>query len=81
MLELFPEGFEERDVADGVELAAYTDDRGEERLWSAFGGRASTDVEEGWEDALARLPPAGADRAALGRAAVGAARRGARSRS
>ena len=50
MLELFPEGFEERDSVDGVELAAYTDDRGEERLWSAFGGTRSTDVEEGWED-------------------------------
>lgn len=50
MLELFPEGFEERDGSDGVELAAYTDDHGEERLWSAFGGARSTDVEEGWED-------------------------------
>jgi ribosomal protein L11 methyltransferase len=50
MLELFPEGFEERDSADGIELAAYTDDSGEERLWSAFGGTRSTDVEEGWED-------------------------------
>ena len=50
MLELFPEGFEERESADGVELAAYTDDRGEERLWSAFGGARSTEVEEGWED-------------------------------
>ena len=50
MLELFPEGFEERDGSDGVELAAYTDAHGEERLWSAFGGTRSTDVEEGWED-------------------------------
>ena len=50
MLELFPGGFEERDSPDGVELAAYTDDRGEERLWSAFGGARATDVEEGWED-------------------------------
>ena len=50
MLELFPEGFEESDGADGVELAAYTDAAGEERLWSAFGGARSTDVEEGWED-------------------------------
>jgi ribosomal protein L11 methyltransferase len=50
MLELFPEGFEERDTPDGTELAAYTDDRGEERLWSAFGGTRSTDVEEGWEE-------------------------------
>ena len=50
MLELFPEGFEERDSPGGVELAAYTDDHGEERLWSAFGGARSTEVEEGWED-------------------------------
>jgi ribosomal protein L11 methyltransferase len=50
MLELFPEGFEERDSPDGIELAAYTDDHGEERLWSAFGGTRSTEVEEGWED-------------------------------
>ena len=50
MLELFPEGFEERDSPDGVELAAYTDAGGEERLWSAFGGARSTEVEEGWED-------------------------------
>jgi ribosomal protein L11 methyltransferase len=50
MLELFPEGFEERDSPDGIELAAYTDAHGEERLWSAFGGTRSTDVEEGWED-------------------------------
>jgi ribosomal protein L11 methyltransferase len=50
MLELFPEGFEERDSPDGIELAAYTDARGEERLWSAFGGTRSTDVDEGWEE-------------------------------
>src|SRR5262245_49172851 len=50
MLELFPEGFEERDSPDGIELAAYTDARGEEGLWSAFGGTRSTDVEEGWEE-------------------------------
>jgi len=50
MLELFPEGFEERDGADGVELAAYTDDSGEERLWSAFGGVHTSEVEDGWEE-------------------------------
>jgi ribosomal protein L11 methyltransferase len=50
MLELFPEGFEERETDDGVELIAYTDAGGEERLWSAFGGARSSDVEEGWED-------------------------------
>jgi ribosomal protein L11 methyltransferase len=50
MLELFPEGFEEADGPDGVELAAYTDAAGEERLWKAFGGATGTDVEAGWED-------------------------------
>jgi ribosomal protein L11 methyltransferase len=50
MIELFPEGFEELDRDGGVELAAYTDPAGEERLWSAFGGVRSDAVEEGWED-------------------------------
>jgi ribosomal protein L11 methyltransferase len=50
MLELFPQGFEESEGADGVELAAYTDAAGEERLWAAFGGARSAEVEEDWED-------------------------------
>ncbi len=50
MLELFPEGFEEVEHDGGIELVAYTDAGGEERLWSAFGGARATDVEEGWED-------------------------------
>jgi ribosomal protein L11 methyltransferase len=50
MLELFPEGFEEQSGANGIELAAYTDSAGEERLWSAFGGVRSTEIEEDWED-------------------------------
>jgi ribosomal protein L11 methyltransferase len=50
MLELFPEGFEEVDGPDGVELAAYTDAAGEERLWKTFGGASGADVEAGWED-------------------------------
>ena len=50
MLELFPEGFEEAELAGSVELAAYTDPGGEERLWSAFGGARATEVEEGWEE-------------------------------
>src|SRR5947208_2077074 len=48
MIELFPEGFEERDLADGVELVAYTDAGGEERLWAAFGTVSSDRVENGW---------------------------------
>jgi ribosomal protein L11 methyltransferase len=50
MLELFPGGFEELDHVDGVELVAYTDDAGEERLWAAFGEVASEDIGSGWEE-------------------------------
>jgi len=51
MIELFPEGFEEIDHPGGVELVAYTDPSGEERLWHAFGGTAmAQDVANGWED-------------------------------
>jgi ribosomal protein L11 methyltransferase len=54
MLELFPEGFEEVEHLDGIELIAYTDSGGEERLWHAFGrARAeevTTDWRERWKD-------------------------------
>ena len=50
MLELFPEGFEELDRPDGVELVAYTDASGEERLWAAFGRVDGQDVAAGWEE-------------------------------
>ena len=50
MLELFPEGFEEIHGNGGLELAAYTNAAGEERIWQAFGGAAVTDVEEDWAD-------------------------------
>jgi ribosomal protein L11 methyltransferase len=49
MIELFPEGFEERDAHDGVELAVYTDAGGEERLWAAFGTVSSEAVQQDWE--------------------------------
>jgi ribosomal protein L11 methyltransferase len=55
MLELFPEGFQEVERVDGVELVAYTDAAGEEELWQAFGGVASSDMEEGWEDGWRRF--------------------------
>jgi ribosomal protein L11 methyltransferase len=50
MIELFPEGFEEVELKNGVELAAYTDSAGEERLWHFFGTGQGADVEAGWED-------------------------------
>ena len=50
MLELFPEGFEEIESAGGLELAAYTNAAGEERIWQAFGGAAGSDVDENWLD-------------------------------
>jgi ribosomal protein L11 methyltransferase len=49
MIDLFPQGFEEVEHGDGVELVAYTDSRGEERLWQAFGQVSAAAVEEGWE--------------------------------
>ncbi len=55
MLELFPEGFEEIDDGGSVELAAYTGDAGEERLWQAFGGTRSVEVEEDWEERWKRF--------------------------
>jgi ribosomal protein L11 methyltransferase len=56
MLELFPGGFEERDGGDGdVELVAYTDGSGEERLWQAFGGARGEDVARDWEDRWRRF--------------------------
>jgi ribosomal protein L11 methyltransferase len=51
MIDLFPDGFEEIEHTDGVELVAYTDASGEERLWHAFGAARGTEVPDGWEDA------------------------------
>jgi len=50
MLELFPQGFEEIESAGGLEIAAYTNAAGEERIWQAFGGAAATNVAEDWSD-------------------------------
>lgn len=55
MIKLFPEGFEETEGDGGVELAAYTGEDGEERLWHAFGGARSTTVEDGWEERWKRF--------------------------
>ncbi len=50
MIELFPQGFEEVDRPQGVELAAYTDAAGEERMWAFFGGARGADVDGDWAD-------------------------------
>jgi ribosomal protein L11 methyltransferase len=50
MLDLFPDGFEEVDAADGIEFVAYTDPGGEERVWRAFGAAIGVDVAPGWEE-------------------------------
>jgi ribosomal protein L11 methyltransferase len=50
MLELFPEGFEEREAGGDVELVAYTNAGGEERISLAFGGAQTADVEVGWDE-------------------------------
>jgi ribosomal protein L11 methyltransferase len=50
MLELFPHGFEEVDSDDGIELVAYTDPGGEERMWHAFGGARGENVAADWRD-------------------------------
>jgi ribosomal protein L11 methyltransferase len=50
MLELFPTGFEEVDSSEGVELIAYTDSAGEERLWHSFGGARGEDIAADWRD-------------------------------
>jgi ribosomal protein L11 methyltransferase len=56
MLELFPQGFEERALADELELAAYTDAAGEVRAAASFGGDVSSEtVAPGWEDGWRRF--------------------------
>jgi ribosomal protein L11 methyltransferase len=50
MIELFPEGFEEAEQNGDVELAAYTDAGGEERLRHVFEGATTAKVPEDWEE-------------------------------
>jgi len=50
MVELFPQGFEEIERPDGLELVAYTDSGGEERLWHVFGRARGEDLGDGWEE-------------------------------
>ena len=51
MLELVPDGFEERDDGGVVELAAYVPEREVEAILAAFPGATAEAVEDGWEDA------------------------------
>lgn len=55
MLDLFPEGFEECDLPDGMELAAYTNSGGEERLRLAFGAADAEEVAEDWQEGWRRF--------------------------
>jgi ribosomal protein L11 methyltransferase len=50
MLPLAPTGFEEVELGGTLELAAYTDAEGAERIATAFGSVSSTAVEPGWEE-------------------------------
>ena len=59
-----------------LELAAYTNAAGEERIWQAFGGAAVVRRRGGLGGPLAPVPQAGPRRLALDRPAVGGARRG-----
>jgi ribosomal protein L11 methyltransferase len=55
MLELFPEGFVEERRADSVELAAFTDTAGADRLRDVFGRVETEPVAPGWEDEWKRF--------------------------
>jgi ribosomal protein L11 methyltransferase len=50
MLELAPEGFEERDRGAEIELAAYTDAHGGSRIARAFGAAREDDVSTDWAE-------------------------------
>jgi ribosomal protein L11 methyltransferase len=51
MLVLFPEGFEERETAAGIELAGYAEPGREQAVRAAFPAAEAADVAPGWEDA------------------------------
>ena len=55
MLELFPEGYAEARDGDSIELAAFTDEAGVDRLQSRFGHVRVDPVPEGWEDEWKRF--------------------------
>ena len=51
MIDLFPEGFEERDEGAGVELTAYTDRPDAVARLEPLGSVRESPVAQGWEDA------------------------------
>jgi ribosomal protein L11 methyltransferase len=51
----FPEGFEEREDADALELAAYTERRDAAALLEALGPVRELEVVAGWEDSWRRF--------------------------
>ena len=51
LLDLVPNGFEERTEGADVELAAYVPDGDVDALLRAFPGATTEPVEDGWEDA------------------------------
>lgn len=51
LVDLFADGFEERDVGDGVELAAYTSRADAMALLAPLGPVSETPVVDGWENA------------------------------
>jgi ribosomal protein L11 methyltransferase len=55
MVELFPEGFEERDIEAFVELAGYTGRVDTATLLASLGPVAESPVVAGWEDAWKRF--------------------------
>jgi ribosomal protein L11 methyltransferase len=55
MLELFPEGFVEERRGDSVELAAFTDAAGADRLRDRFGSVETEPVASGWEEEWKRF--------------------------
>ena len=49
-LSLVPEGFQEVEIGDTLELVAYTDHPGERRIREAFPSAVAAAVEPGWEE-------------------------------
>jgi ribosomal protein L11 methyltransferase len=55
MLELFPEGFGEEARGDAVELFAFTDEAGANRLRESFGEVTTVSVSAGWDEEWKRF--------------------------